>query len=80
MVKVNKLGRRKMGFRRISDEALQAKTIKGWAGWLEILDSWSASSKGHTLTAKHLREVYSLSPWWAQAVTIRYEWEKGLRK
>ncbi|MCH7760228.1 hypothetical protein IIA15_02345 [candidate division TA06 bacterium] len=35
--------------------------------------------KGHTLTARYLGEKYGLSGWWAQAVTIRYEWERGLR-
>jgi hypothetical protein len=35
--------------------------------------------QGHRLTAKHLQEAYGVSPWWAQAGTIRYEYERGLR-
>ncbi len=49
------------GFRRISDEAVRAKTDKGWAQWFKILDEWGAKGKGHTLTAKHLREQYGLN-------------------
>ena len=43
------------------------------------MDKYDLKKKGHTLAAKHLREKHGLSDWWAQAVTIRYEWEKGLR-
>ena len=76
----NKMSEKKVGFRRISDEAVKAKTGKVWREWFTILDTWGAKKKGHTQSAKHLREHYGLSPWWAQAVTIRYEWERGLRK
>ena len=68
------------GFRRISEEAVRAKTGKGWEEWYAILDACSAKEKGHTRTARHLLEEHGLSPWWAQAVTIRYEWERGLRR
>lgn len=76
----NKLSEKKVGFRRISDKAVKAKTDKEWEEWFKILDTWNAKEKGHTQSAKHLREHYGLSPWWARAVTIRYEWERGLRK
>ena len=69
----------KAGFRRIGEEAVRAKTGKGWEEWYAILDACSAKEKGHTRTARHLLEEHGLSPWWAQAVTIRYEWERGLR-
>lgn len=74
------MAEKKPGFRRISDEAVRAKTGKGWKEWFGILDEWGMKEKGHTLTAKHLREHCEVSAWWAQAVTIRYEWERGLRK
>jgi hypothetical protein len=66
--------------RRISEQAVREGTGRGWEEWLAILDAWDAPSKGHTKSAKHLREEYGVSPWWAQAVTIRYEWERGLRQ
>lgn len=67
------------GFRRFSEEVVLARTGKATDEWLSILDDWGMKEKGHTLTAKYLRDEYRLSPWWAQAVTIRYEWERGLR-
>jgi hypothetical protein len=76
----NKMSEKKVGFRRISDEAVEAKTGKVWEEWFTILDTWGAKEKVHTQIAKHLREHYGLGSWWAQAVTIRYEWERGLRK
>jgi hypothetical protein len=76
----NKMSEKRVGFRRISDEAAEAKTGKVWEEWFTILDTWGAKEKGHTQTAEHLREHHGLSSWWARAVTIRYEWERGLRK
>ena len=70
---------KKTGFRRIGDEAVRARTGKGWKEWIKILDTWDARDKGHTQSAKHLREKYKVNPWWTQAVAIRYEWERGLR-
>ncbi len=62
------------GFRGISEEG----TGRTSAEWYRILDEWGAREKGHTLAAHLLRE-YGLSPWWAQAVTIHWEYERGLR-
>ena len=75
-----KRSKKKVGFRRISEESIKAKTGKAWREWFTILDTWGVKEKGHTQSVKHLREHYGLSQWWAQAVTIRYEWEMGLRK
>jgi len=76
----NKTSEKKLGFRRISEKAVKAKTGKVWGEWFTILDTWGAKEKDHTQSAKHLRQHYGLSQWWAQAVTIRYEWERGIRK
>ena len=70
---------RKSVFQKMSDDAVCARTNKVWREWFAILDKYDLKKKGHTLAAKHLREKHGLSGWWAQAVTIRYEWEKGLR-
>lgn len=72
--------KKKTGTRRISDEVVKARTGKSSKRWYSILDKWGMKKKGHTLTARHLREKYRVSPWWAQVITIRYEWERGLRK
>jgi len=63
----------------ISEETLKTKTGKSWAEWLSILDSWGASEKGHKQTARYLGEVWGVSAWWAQSITVRYERESGLR-
>jgi hypothetical protein len=68
------------GFRKISEESARKATGKGWQEWFKILDEWGMKGKGHTLTAKYLEKELGIGPWWAQAVTIRYEWERGLRK
>ncbi len=67
-------------FQKISDDAVAAKTDKAWHDWFKILDKFGLKRKGHTLAAKYLRDQYGLSGWWAQAVTIRYEWDRGLRR
>jgi hypothetical protein len=67
-------------FQKISDDAVQAKTDKVWKDWFSILDKFGLKEKGHTQAAKFLRDKHGLSDWWAQAVTIRYEWERGLRR
>jgi len=66
-------------FQKIGDDAVRAKTNKVWRDWFRILDKFGLKEKGHTPAAKFLRDKHGLSDWWAQAVTIRYEWERGLR-
>ena len=68
------------GFRKISDESVRSRTGKGRDEWLRTLDEWGMEEKGHTLTARHLSDDLDVNPWWAQAITIRYEWERGLRQ
>jgi len=67
------------GFVKIGDEAVKAKTGRRWSEWFTILDRFDVKQNGHKLAAKHLAEKHRLGPWWSQAVTIRYEWERGLR-
>lgn len=73
------MAEKKAGFREIGDEVVKARTGKSSEEWYLILDEWGMKEKGHTLTAKHLGEKYGLSDLWAQCITIRYEWERGLR-
>lgn len=68
------------GPRGFSDAVVKVRTGKSSAEWYRILDKWGAKKKGHTLTARHLGTRYHLSPWWAQMVTVRYEYSRGLRK
>jgi len=45
------------------------KTGKSSQEWYATLDAWGAGGKGHTATAKYLRDEHGVSPWWAQVVT-----------
>jgi hypothetical protein len=70
----------KAGTRRISEETVRAKTGKGWNEWFALIDRSDVKEKGHTAIARYLRDELQVSPWWAQAVTVRYEYERGLRE
>lgn len=69
----------RLGPRGLSDENVRAKTGKSSKEWYAILDRWGAPKKGHTAAARYLAEAFDLGPWWSQAVSIRYEYERGLR-
>ncbi|MEK7534239.1 MAG: hypothetical protein AAB600_02770 [Patescibacteria group bacterium] len=47
--------------------------------WYFILDAYKEGNKDHTLMAKYLRDKFKVNPWWAQIITNRYEWNRGLR-
>ena len=68
------------GPRGFSDETVRDKTGKSSAEWHAILDAWDGPSKGHTKMARYLVEEHGVSGWWAQSITVRYEWERGLRR
>lgn len=74
------MARRVYGPRSFGDDAVRAATGKTWAQWRAVLDTWNAANKGHTQTAAYLRTQHGLRPWWAQAVTARYEWDRGLKR
>jgi len=69
----------KAGEQAISDDAVKAKTGKNWAAWLTLLDRWGAKNKDHRTIAAFLKDKRGLTPWWSQAVTVRYEQERGMR-
>jgi hypothetical protein len=64
----------------MSDATVARGTGRGWDDWFRILDAWGAASKGHPAIAKHLREEHGVDGWWAQTVTVGYEWARGLRR
>ena len=67
------------GPRAFSDAVVREKTGRSSVEWYALLDAWGAAEQGHTKTAKYLRDEHGVSPWWAQVVTIRHEYERGLR-
>jgi hypothetical protein len=74
------MGKRIHGPRSFSDEAIRKGTGKSQAEWNAILDEFGAKERGHAKTAAHLRDHYKVRPWWAQALTARYEWDRGIKK
>jgi len=69
----------KTNFAKISDEKVKEKTGRGWKQWFKILDALDISTNGHRFAAMTLHHKHKLTSWWCQAVTIRYEWERGFR-
>jgi hypothetical protein len=73
------MAEKKSNFAKIGDETVLEKTGKNWKQWFKVLDGLDIETNGHRFASMTLYEKHKLSPWWSQAVTIRYEWEKGLR-
>jgi len=71
---------RSKGPRGFSEETVRGKTGKSSEEWYALLGAWDAPEKGHTATAKYLRDEHDVDSWWAQSVTVRYEYTRGLRQ
>ena len=68
--------------KRVSDEALIKATGKDWASWFRILHSLDASKMSHKKITTMLMQDGLLEPgkeWWAQGITVAYEFEIGRR-
>jgi uncharacterized protein YndB with AHSA1/START domain len=63
---------------RMSDEAVESRTGKTWAGWFKHLDAAGAKKMTHQEIAAHLSED-GVEPWWTQMVAVTYEQARGLR-
>jgi len=67
------------GPRGISEDRIVEMTGRTTADWNELLDAFDVHRHGHTAAARYPREAQGLSGWWAQAVTVRYEYARDLR-
>ena len=65
--------------RPFSDAALVAKTGHGFDHWFAVLDAFGAAARGHTASARHLRDDHGVPGWHSQGITVAYERERGLR-
>jgi len=63
-----------------SENTIKTKTGRSSKQWFRFLDKWGAHKHGHTNTARFLQKKYKVSDWWAQALTVRYEYARHLRK
>lgn len=51
----------------VSDDAVRAKTGKGWNEWFSILDAASATELPHATIVKHLSAKHGVPAWWTQS-------------
>jgi hypothetical protein len=63
----------------MSDEAVRAKTGRGWEEWFALLDADGARERSHREIAE-LAARHGAEPWWRQAVAVSYERARGLRE
>jgi hypothetical protein len=63
----------------MSDDAIERKTGRTWARWVEALDGHGAQRMSHRDIAALVNRQYQLGGWWSQSVTVGYERIKGLR-
>ncbi len=64
----------------ISDEAVRARTGKGWEEWFAILDAAGAVNMGHKEIVAYLVEHHEAPGWWQQMIAVTYEQARGLRE
>ena len=67
-----------MTARMLSEKTITEKTGRFPKEWSKILKDFK--NPDHTLMTTYLREKFKVNPWWAQMITNRYEWERGLRE
>ncbi len=63
----------------MADAKVRAKTGRGWAEWVEVLDRHDATTMKHRDVAQLLSDTYGTPGWWTQTITVGYERIKGKR-
>ncbi len=63
----------------MSNDAILAKTGRGWEEWCAIIERWPNHPDGHTAIATYLHAEQDVDAWWAQTITVGYERITGLR-
>jgi hypothetical protein len=63
----------------MSDDAIRAKTGRGWGEWFDLLDDWGAADRPRAEAVRWLADAHAIEGWNAQAVTVTYERARGLR-
>ncbi|HEY0702916.1 MAG TPA: hypothetical protein VGD60_09135 [Candidatus Acidoferrales bacterium] len=66
--------------KKMSDEAVKARTGKVWAEWFEILDQAGAAKWSHQEISAHLAKKHKVGPWWTQMIAVPYEHARGIRQ
>lgn len=63
----------------MSDDAIRARTGRGWDEWCNTIEAWPGHTDGHAAIAAHVAAEHGLDGWWSQAVTVGYERIVGAR-
>jgi uncharacterized protein YndB with AHSA1/START domain len=66
----------------VSDDAVRNATGRGWDEWVTVLDDAGAEEMSHKEIAAMLTQsglIGDAGGWWAQSVTVGYEYAKGRR-
>lgn len=63
----------------VSDDAIRARTGRGWEELFGLLDAWGATDRSHTEIARWLRDEHDIDGWGSQAITVSYERARGMR-
>jgi hypothetical protein len=63
----------------VAEATVVEKTGRGLDHWFAVLDAFGGD-KGHTALADHLFTAHAVPGWYAQAITLAYEREHGLRQ
>ena len=64
----------------VGDDAVRAKTGKGWQEWFAVLDARGAAGLDHAAIARMWSAELKVPSWWSQMVTVGYEQARGLRQ
>lgn len=67
-------------FAGVGDDAVRAKTGKGWKEWFALLDKAGARKMEHKDVALYLYETHKVDGWWSQMITVGYEQARGRRE
>jgi hypothetical protein len=63
----------------MSDDAIRAKTGRGWEAWFDLLDDWGAADRPRAQAVDWLADEHGIEGWNAAAVTVNYQRARGLR-
>ena len=67
-------------FAGVGDDAVRAKTGKGWKEWFALLDKAGARKMEHKDVALYLYKTHKVDGWWSQMITVGYEQARGMRE
>ena len=65
--------------KRMSDEAVKAKTGKMWKEWFAIIEKAGGKKMTHQEIVAFLHTKHKVRDWWQQMVTVTYEQARGKR-